>query len=216
MRCVRSFHRGFSPVFHSTSTIMPWPPTILNTFPDASTQPSGGDYHGPYTKLLSSLFPPGSGFSIGPQRLPANQTLNSVLMFKVTLGGKPVLVLELQQPIGRQFSSTSEAANNQFRSPLKELAGWSWVVFDRLGELTVSFLAQCPLPVLHAVKAMGTSLCFHRVRNGTIKPRKIRASPINVADTVPLEHRNYNILEDEGEQAFRRLVDKIKQECEAL
>ena len=59
-------------------------------------------------------------------------------MFEVTFRGKPVLVLELQQPNRRQFSSTSEAANNQFRSPLKELAGWSWVVvFDRLGELTV-------------------------------------------------------------------------------
>ena len=78
--------------------------------------------------FLNSLFPLDSDFMIDPQRLPANRTYNFVLMFKVIFRGKPVLVLELQQPARRKFSSTSEVANNQFQSPLEELAGLSCIM----------------------------------------------------------------------------------------
>lgn len=52
---------------------------------------------------------------------------------------------------------------------------------------------------------MGTRLCFHKVPNATMKLHRI-----------PADRRDYDILEDEGERAFRSMVDEIKEACEAL
>ena len=78
-------------------------------------------------------------------------------------------------------------------------------------------IGDCPLPVLHAISAMGTQLCFyHKARNQPIVPLRIPAHPELETDTSPEARWDCNILEEEGEQKFKRVVDEIKQGCAAL
>jgi hypothetical protein len=72
-----------------------------------------------------------------------------------------------------------------------------------------------PLPVLHAVSAFGTRICFYKMcRDQPIEPRFIPFRPelrFGVdTDTTPQERWDCDILEDEGEMKFKSVVEEIK------
>jgi len=48
-----------------------------------------------------------------------------------------------------------------------------------------------------------------------ILPESILESPTRMNDTAPLSRWAYDILEREGEEQFRRLVEEIKIKCAA-
>lgn len=48
-----------------------------------------------------------------------------------------------------------------------------------------------------------------------ILPKSIRESPTGMNDTAPSSRWTYDILECEGEEQFRRLVEEIKIKCAA-
>ncbi|KAF8506278.1 hypothetical protein BU17DRAFT_71342 [Hysterangium stoloniferum] len=180
---------------------MPWPPNVLRQFeipPDAA--PSETDFHGAYNKLLNTLFPPNTEFTVVPHYLPYSHELALFFFYEVLFKDKPVFILELkladddvQCPIAR------ENADQQVRSRIRD------------------FHADCPLPVFHVVSAMGTQLCFYRKpRNEPVVPPFIPADRVLMTDTVPRACWNCDILEEEGEQRFRAVVGEIKQACAAL
>ena len=76
----------------------------------------------------------------------------------------------------------------------------------------VRFVACCPLPVLHAVSALGTRIRFHKISYGGVGSRRIPAHP----EATDTEFWDCDIFEDEGEQKFLGVVDEIKQACAAL
>lgn len=49
-----------------------------------------------------------------------------------------------------------------------------------------------------------------------ILPKSIPESPTRINDTAPVSRWAYDILECEGEEQFRRLVEEIKIKCAAL
>jgi hypothetical protein len=58
-----------------------------------------------------------------------------------------------------------------------------------------SSIGDCPLPILHAISAMGTQLCFYqKPRNQVIVPSRIPAHPELLTDTSPEAHWDCNIL----------------------
>ena len=64
---------------------------------------------------------------------------------------------------------------------------------------------------------MGTQLYFFKKpRSGPIVPPRFPPYSELEADTAPEARWDCNILEEEGEQRFRRMVDEIKQGCAAL
>lgn len=64
---------------------------------------------------------------------------------------------------------------------------------------------------------MGTQLCFYKKpRNEPIAPPRIPPDLELQIDTAPEARWDCNILEEEGEQRFRRMVDEINQGCAAL
>jgi hypothetical protein len=78
--------------------------------------------------------------------------------------------------------------------------------------LTTSFNSTdySPLPVLHAVSAFGTRLCFYKMcRDQPIEPRFIPVRPELRFDTstTPQERWDCDILEDEGEMRFKSVVE---------
>ena len=82
--------------------------------------------------------------------------------------------------------------------------------------------ANCPLPTLHAISAMGTALCFYSLKKSgqgqdpEIMPLRIAQHLTIANDTAPKARWNYDLLTAEGEEKFRAVVDEIKQACENL
>ncbi|KAF8506280.1 hypothetical protein BU17DRAFT_57765 [Hysterangium stoloniferum] len=178
---------------------MPWLPEVLRQFEQIPPTPSETDFHAPYNKLLNLLFPPDTEFTVVPQYFPGpSEPVNFFVLYEVFLEDKPVFILQLKPPGHLRYASTREAADKQIRSRLPDL------------------YADCPLPVSHAVSAMGTQLCFYKVCNRVIVPRSIPAHPDQLTDTAPRARWSCDILQDEGEQRFQAVVDEIKQCCAAL
>ena len=102
---------------------MPWPPRILAGFAKLPDAPSEADFYGPYNKLLYTLFPPSSEFTVVPQYLPGSrESAEFIVMFEVMFADKPVLVLEVKSPARLQYTSTREDADLQIRIRIRDLA----------------------------------------------------------------------------------------------
>ena len=105
---------------------MPWSSKVLAGFAKVPDAPSEADFHGPYNKLLYTLFPAESDFTVVPQYLPGSrESADFIVMFEVLLVDKPVLILELKSPGQLRYPSTREAADLQVRSRMRDLAGQS-------------------------------------------------------------------------------------------
>ncbi|KAF8506277.1 hypothetical protein BU17DRAFT_71341 [Hysterangium stoloniferum] len=177
---------------------MPWLPEVLRQFEQILPTPSETDFHAPYNKLLNLLFPPDE-FTVVPQYRPGSwESVDFFVLNQVFFEDKPVFILQLKPPGHLPYASTREAADKQFGSRIPD------------------FYADCPLPVSHAISAMGTQLCFYKVCNRVIVPRSIPAHPDQLTDTAPRARWSCDILQDEGEQRFQAVVDEIKQCCAAL
>lgn len=78
-------------------------------------------------------------------------------------------------------------------------------------------IAECPLPILYEVSAIGTRLCFYKkYREGPVEPPFIPAHPDLQTNAAPQERWDCDILDDEGERRFLSMVEEIKKACAAL
>jgi hypothetical protein len=114
---------------------MPWPSKLLASFAKVPDVPSEAEFRGPYNKLLYTLFPVESDFTVVPRYLLGpRESADFVVMFEVLLVDRPVLILELKPPGHLRYPSTREAADLQIRSRIKDLAGRSYfILFTKLG-----------------------------------------------------------------------------------
>lgn len=72
---------------------------------------------------------------------------------------------------------------------------------------------------MYGVSALGTRLCFYsrsRVGRRYTRHRLIPRNRYRINDTAPADRWNLDILEDDGEMEFRRMVDSITMRCAAL
>ena len=92
--------------------------------------------------------------------------------------------------------------------------------YEQLLNTMVLKPANCPLPTLHAISAMGTALCFYSLetqdQDAVIIPLGIARHPTRIIDTAPKARWDHNLLTAEGEDKFRAVVDEIKRACETL
>ena len=109
---------------------MPWPSQITSAF---ATVEGGNDivahrnqYHGPYNKLLYTLFPADSDFIVSPNYVDilgnTSGDANFFMSFEITFHQHPVLILEVKPPQQLLFTSKREAADRQIRQRLVDLA----------------------------------------------------------------------------------------------
>lgn len=105
------------------STTM-WPDKVLRQFATVPQNPSEGDFHAPYNKLLYTLFPCDSDFVVVPQYLPdSRNAADFIVMFEVLLVNRPVLILELKPPSHLAILSKRQAADDQIRMRMGDLVG---------------------------------------------------------------------------------------------
>ena len=82
--------------------------------------------------------------------------------------------------------------------------------------IALGSIDECPIPTLHAISAAGTALCFYRKhRNKATEPLVPGHSTLET-DCAPRERWDCDILEDEGEQRFKAVVEEIKRACAQL
>ena len=101
------------PIHHS----MVWSEKIKRQFQTVPLNPSDQDFYGPYNKLLHTLYPPDTDFTVIPQYLEVNSRslVDRVSAFEVYLENRLVLILELKKPDDMNFISRREAADLQVR-----------------------------------------------------------------------------------------------------
>ncbi|PBL03018.1 hypothetical protein ARMGADRAFT_1110771 [Armillaria gallica] len=168
---------------------MTWPDPILRQFQSVRPNPAENDFHGPYNKLLNYLFPIDSPYTV-------------VMTFEITLANQPVFILALKNPEALRFVSSRGEADDQIRRRISDLC------------------AYCPISRLHAVRAVETQLCFYQRdttdKEAEIEPLAISRHPTRVNDTAPEKGWDYDVLDAEGEEKFRSIVEEIKEECAKL
>jgi hypothetical protein len=108
----------------TNTTTMPWPTLVARQFEKVPSNPSEADFHGPYNRLLYTLFPADTLFTVVPQYMPKNarESTDYIVMFEVLLEDKPVFILGLKPPQHLRWASTREAADVQIRSRIRDIA----------------------------------------------------------------------------------------------
>jgi hypothetical protein len=182
-----------------------WPEIIIRSFfvagaASATFGKGGKPFYGPWNRLLNTLFPPNTAFEVVPQYFPATtgrDAVDCVVLLLIYLDSSPVFIVEVKDPNDFRFASKREEADLQMRQRVRDCA-------DML----------C-IPVLHGVSAFGTKIAFYKYHQATrrLQPRRIIPDPDVVTDTAPSEWWSYDILEEEGANRFRDVVDEVKAMC---
>ena len=103
---------------------MPWPTLVVRQFEKVPATPTVADFHGPYNKLLYTLFPANTAFTVVPQFMPASrESADFLIYFEVMLEDRPVLIVELKSPGDLRYASKREAADKQIRGRIRDLFG---------------------------------------------------------------------------------------------
>ncbi|CAA7262748.1 hypothetical protein NLJ89_g5406 [Agrocybe chaxingu] len=180
----------------------PWSSKITKRFSTVPPNARENDYYAPYNKLLYTLFPADSDYTVAPQSysvMNSRDSVDFIIEFEVRLEDKPVFFVEIKEPSKIALKSAREEADNQMRK--------------RMGDLA----PVCPLDTLNGVSAFGTRLSFYSYDKRTrILPGRISPDPHMETDTAPLDRWDCDILEDEGAQRFQDLVAEIKRKCDRL
>ncbi|KAH9012883.1 hypothetical protein EDB84DRAFT_1534531 [Lactarius hengduanensis] len=180
-----------------------WSSKVTKRFSAVPVNAREDDYYAPYNKLLNSLFPPDSDYTVAPRSytvLNSHKSVDFNIGFEVLLEDKPVLFLEIEEPRRIALMSAREEVDDQMRKRMRDLA------------------PACPLEILNGVSAFGTRLSFYTYDKQTrvIIPARISLHPHMETDTAPLDRWDYNLLEDEGAERFQNLVSEIKRKCDQL
>ncbi|KAH9858202.1 hypothetical protein C2E23DRAFT_892031 [Lenzites betulinus] len=182
-----------------------WPEKILRQFAAMPQNPTDSDFHGPYNKLLYTLFPADTDFVVVPPYTHAGDPRTSsdfIVMFELQLANKPILIFQAKPQSHREYPSKRQAADLQIRERMNDLA------------------AQYPLSTLHAVSALGTGMCFYTLDTGDVEaeisPVAIPAHPTRMNDIAPASRWDCDLLQPEGERRLREIVEEIKAACVAI
>ncbi|KAF8509082.1 hypothetical protein BU17DRAFT_56381 [Hysterangium stoloniferum] len=100
---------------------MPWPPKVISEFKTMPGRPEETDLYGPYNKLLCTLFPLDTDFTVVPQYKCKES--GKIVDFVVTHKKKPVFIFELKSPVKLRLISTRGEADDQIQDRVQELSG---------------------------------------------------------------------------------------------
>jgi len=170
---------------------MPWNKYILDQF-ESSRRTGEYDelqYNGAYNSLLFDLFPYQEGYMVGPQK-----AVDSTMIFLVWHADHPVFFIEIKPAGHIHHVSHRVSADEQMRARFE-------VLWDRV-----------EIPILYAVSAIGTKLCFYRYPKATrhLEPALTPSNTTMVIDKAPVNRWDVDVLTLQGEQRLREVIDHIK------
>jgi hypothetical protein len=119
---------SFSSTSHTSLLTTMWPVKVQRQFDIA--QAAGNDalenvLHAPYNKLLNTLFPVDTDFTVIPNFQEINSTKGAdyLVTFEIFLENRPVFVLGLKREKDFSVRSKRTAADDQLRGRLGDLIG---------------------------------------------------------------------------------------------
>lgn len=183
-----------------------WPRVILNTFEAARRAPDESAYHGPYNKLLYTLFPGDSSYYV------------TFVKRVITADGRVersfALIVELEEHGPVFFVSVEPHASDLAIISKREEA--DILIRQHYADMINS--GAPPIPTLHGVCAFGTRLCFYRYNKatGNLEPPQIHQDGTHSKDTAPLDQWNCDLLDDKGEARFRAIVAEVQEMGDTL
>ncbi len=175
---------------------------VMKRFSTIPPYPHENDFLGPYNKLLHTVFPANSDYTVIPRSYSfsdSHGSANAVFEFEVLFKDKPVFFLQIKGPQSFTVISAREKADEHMRKRTKDLA------------------PNCPLDTLHGVSAFGTRLSLYSYDKQTrIIPKRVLPDRERETDCAPQSRWDCDILEDEGGQRFQDIVAEIKEKCDQL
>lgn len=178
----------------------PWPGLIVRSFviAGAYNPTSERPFYGSWNRLLTTLFPPDTVFEVVPQyfspAMEGRDPVGFVGFLLIYIESSPVFIVEIKHPNDFMFPSSREEADLQLRRRIRDCVD------------------NPRVPILHGVSAFGTKLAFYKYHKDTTRLEPSRIVPdLNVLnDTAPREWWSCDILEEEGANRFRAVVDEVK------
>jgi len=145
-----------------------WPHHVVKRFQTVPPNPRENDFYAPYNKLLHTLFPPDSEFTVAPERYPFSQSHDSIAFeYTIYFGGGPVLLVQMKEPGRIYLPSAREEADKQARFRLLDPT------------------PMCPLRTLRAFSAFGTSILLQGERQ--LQPTSCYSTGVDKIDVAPIE-----------------------------
>jgi hypothetical protein len=174
-----------------------WSQKVIDRFRAVPQNPRENDFYGPYNKLLYSIFPVDSDFTVAPQSYPIPQSRDSIdfiIEYVVLLNNMPVFILEIKEPSRIDLLSARQDADIQMRKRLRDLR------------------FRCTLDRLYGVSAFGEQLCIYNIdTDNNIEPHIIPQDVELLIDTAPRGRWNYGILTPSGHDKLVKIFDYIKE-----
>jgi hypothetical protein len=186
----------------------PWPEYIHQTFNaymvNEFYDEGEATFFAPLTRLFYTLFYAIEGpYDIIPQFRPnplkgARERANFVPVILVEVNRRPVFFLEIKDPVSLPYESRRQEADEQMRRKFKELGPLS------------------EIPTLYGVCAFGTRLAFYEYDSVTrdIQPAEITPpDPYVTVDVAPIERWDSDVLQQEGADRLKDIVQRVKDMC---
>ena len=153
-------------------------------------------FYGPWNRLLNTMFPVDTIFEVVPQYLPVTShgAFDSFVLV-IYAEAMPVFIIEVKPPDDFRLPLKRQEADVQIRKRLIDVAD------------------DVNIPMLHGVSAFGTKIAFYKYTPDarSMEPRSITSEPGLEPDTAPREWWAFDILEEEGAQKFRNVVEEVKE-----
>ena len=150
--------------------------------------------YGPFTRLLYSLFSIDSPYEVMPQF--KNEALQGFARIVVEVNRHPVFFVDIRPPDSLPYDSKRKEADEQMRLQFMDLRH------------------NLAIPILHGISAFGTRLSFYEYDSATcvLQPEPEQAQhPSILVDVAPITRWDYDVLQQEGANRLRDVVNKVKE-----
>ena len=175
----------------------PWPDYVYVTFRSAIAQDiedgiEEDTFFGPMMRLCYNLFYADEGpYNIIPQFRPKG--IDFVPAVLVEVDQHPVFFLEIKSPLSLPDELKRQEADEQMRRKFKEL-----------GPLL-------EIPKLYGVSAFGTRFAFYEYDRATRDIQPTQPDP--TAEVAPIKRWDFDVLEKEGADRLKDIVERVKDMC---
>jgi len=176
---------------------MPWPESIDLQFRlvDESTT-NESDYYGPFNSLLTHLFPVSEFYQVAPQfKCGGRSSIDFSIIFLVTRHQVPVFFVEPKTCLACKKDTMRIQADNQMRERFIDFC-----------------LESNPIPTLYGLSAFGTRFCVYEydIARDILTPEHISRHKKLFTDAAPEKWWDLDVLEPQGEDRLKEIVDQIK------
>lgn len=156
-------------------------------------------YYAPYNKLLNSVFPSNTNFTVSPV-----VSVDFAVEYLVTIEehdrNTPILFIEIKDPTTLSSFSSRRDANEQMIHRFEQL------------------ISTCHIPILYGISAFGTKILIYtlNIETGNLTPTFPPPHPRKININIKEDAWNLDILENEGAVVLNNIFTHVIQMCNKL